>query len=96
MVNWIREALLIRFDELSAQSEKISEVTVLKEQLHKLEKDLLNLSGTNSSVLSLIDLNTQLLSIQKEWLYMKGPRWDQITIIFIAKRGSSIAIYHGT
>ncbi|GLI08434.1 hypothetical protein YDYSG_44650 [Paenibacillus tyrfis] len=72
MVNWIREALLIRFDELSAQSEKISEVTVLKEQLHKLEKDLLNLSGTNSSVLSLIDLNTQLLSIQKEWLYMKG------------------------
>ncbi|WP_163852430.1 hypothetical protein [Paenibacillus elgii] len=72
MVSWIREALLIRFDELSAQSEKISEVTVLKEQLHKLEKDLLTLSGTNSSVLSLIDLNTQLLSIQKEWLYMKG------------------------
>ncbi|PUA40604.1 hypothetical protein C8Z91_03855 [Paenibacillus elgii] len=72
MVNWIREALLIRFDELSAQSEKISEVTVLKEQLHNLEKDLLTLSGTNSSVLSLIDLNTQLLSIQKEWLYMKG------------------------
>ncbi|KZE81938.1 hypothetical protein AV654_09705 [Paenibacillus elgii] len=72
MVSWIREALLIRFDELSAQSEKINKVTVLKEQLHKLEKDLLTLSGTNSSVLSLIDLNTQLLSIQKEWLYMKG------------------------
>lgn len=72
MVSWIREALLIRFDELSAQSEKINEVTVLKEQLRKFEKDLLNLSGTNSSVLSLIDLNTQLLSIQKEWLYMKG------------------------
>lgn len=86
MVSWIREALLIRFDELSAQSEKINEVTVLKEQLYKLEKDLLALSGKNSSVLSLIDLNTRLLSIQREWLYMKGVQDGiKLRIVFIAR-----------
>lgn len=74
MNDWIKTAIIRKFDERSMQSEKVKDIDMLKRQLLEMERGRIgNLSeGDQQLVHEWLDLYVRLSSFQNEWFYMKG------------------------
>lgn len=74
MPDWIKEAIINRFDERSIQSEKIKGMEVIKQQLIEIEREIFNnLSEGDRQLVNIwLDLFVRMSSMQNEWLYTIG------------------------
>jgi hypothetical protein len=74
MPEWVKDALIKRFDERSIQSEKIRDMEILKEQLLAMEGGIISKITEDDQQLvhDWLDLYVRMTAIQNEWLFMKG------------------------
>lgn len=74
MPNWIKDAVIKRFDERSAQSEGIPELGIIKKQMIEMEREIIcKLSESDQELVhDWLDLYVRMASMQNEWLYLKG------------------------
>jgi TnpA family transposase len=74
MRDWIKEAVLTRFDERSLQSENIKNLEEIKNQLYEMEQSINNIQAEADRQLihDMLDLYSRMATIQNEWLYTKG------------------------
>ncbi|MEX2104804.1 MAG: hypothetical protein WD907_05690 [Bacilli bacterium] len=74
MRDWIKDAVINRFDERSLQSEEIKCLGEMKHQLNEMERGIMNIQSEADRQLvhDILDLYTRMATIQNEWLYTKG------------------------
>src|SRR5690554_5367010 len=74
MRDWIKDAIMNRFDERSLQSEEIKDLKGIKRQLYEMERRINKIQSEvdRQLVNDLLDLYTRMTTIQNEWLYTKG------------------------
>ncbi|MEX1030288.1 MAG: hypothetical protein WDZ91_09650 [Paenibacillaceae bacterium] len=74
MPEWIRDAVIKRFDERSIQSEKIHDMEMIRNRLLELEQEINSKlpEGDQELVHDWLDLYIRMTAVQNEWLYLKG------------------------
>jgi hypothetical protein len=74
MPNWIKDAVIKRFDERSIQSEKIDDMEMIRNRLLELEQEINSkLSECDQEIIhEWLDLYVRMAAVQNEWLYLKG------------------------
>ncbi|MCD9020226.1 DUF6809 family protein [Cohnella silvisoli] len=85
MNEWIKEVIIERYEALSEKAESKSELMALKDQAAAYEKILIGqLSDDTQEVMSQwMELHDQMISLQKQWLYVKGVQDGLQLLIFL-------------
>ncbi|MEX1030279.1 MAG: hypothetical protein WDZ91_09600 [Paenibacillaceae bacterium] len=85
MHNWIKDALLKKFDDRIVQSEQNNEFEKIREQLLEMEKRIYNNLSDDSQQLinDWLDLNVRMTTVQNEWLYTKGIQDGIYLIVYL-------------
>ena len=74
MNEFIKEAVMKRFDALTARAEKLQKCAVLREQARSIEHLLMDKVPDHDKHLfsEWQDLHDQIVAYQEQWLYVKG------------------------
>lgn len=74
MPEWIKDAVIKRFDERSIQSDMIHDKEMIKKQLYEMEQEIISKLSEGDQQLfhDWLDLYVRMTAIQNEWLYLKG------------------------
>jgi hypothetical protein len=84
----IKEAVMKRFDVLSAKVEKLKECAALREQAGGIEQILMGKIPESEKLLfnEWLDLQVQIVALQEQWLYVKGLQDGIQLLMFLLLR----------
>ncbi|WP_239616367.1 DUF6809 family protein [Cohnella mopanensis] len=89
MKEWIKEVITKRYEALSEEAESKGELMTLREQANTYENLLIRaLSDETREVLNKwMEIHDQMVSFQKQWLYIKGVQ-DGSQLVITLERDS--------